>query len=194
MDNNFDKITPLTVGSLMRSLSKPDYPEYILHLLAQVKGWLTRTYHIDGEDLPYWEVLREDPELLYGELSWLESNAALLPAATQPRPQAEAVVLYLGEADLTDAMRLAVDYSLIFSKGLCRRLWIVSDCWIPFDVYEYTDHIRAMTEKGITLRFLVTTPWGWIEIPAVSLGELQIPGSSAADGGTGRSRRKKDDD
>lgn len=193
MDNN-DKQIPLTVHSLMRSINRPDYPDYIARLLVQVKGWLTRTFVIDGMELPYWEAVRDDPEALYDELSWIDSQAALLPAAVPPEPKPEAVVLYLGEADLTDALRLAVDYSLIFSKNRCRRVWIISDCWIPFDVYEYADHIRVMEEQGVALRFMVVTPWGWLEIPAASVGKLQIPGSSSSDGGTGRNRRKKEDD
>ncbi|MGI6075506.1 MAG: hypothetical protein ACOYD9_03980 [Pyramidobacter sp.] len=192
--DDFEKQIPLTVRSLMRSINRPDYPDYITRLLAQVKGWLTKTFVIDGVELPYWEALDDDPEALYEELSWIESQAALLPSAVPPEPMPEAVVLYLGEADLRDAMRLAVDYSLIFSKNRCRRVWIVSDCWIPFDIYEYADHIKAMAEKGVTLRFLVVTPWGWVELPAAAVGKIQFPGSSASDSGSGRSRRKKEDD
>lgn len=195
MDKNFsDNPTPLTVSSLMRNLLNPDYPPHIIKLLNHVKGWLTKSFRLDGLDMPYWEAIREDPDMFFGELSWIESQAALLPAMTPPSPQAEVVVLYLGEVDLTDAMRLAVDYSLIFSHNVCRRVWIVSDCWIPFDVLEYSDHIKAMAEHGISLRFLVVTPWGWVELPIAALGKVQLPGISSSDGGTGRNRRRHNDD
>ena len=184
MDKNFpDSPTPLTVSSLMRSMLNPDYPSHIVRLLNQVKGWLTKSFRLDGLDLPYWEAIREDPDMFFGELSWLEAQAALLPAITPPAPRPEAAVLSLGEVDLTDAMRLAVDYSLIFSREVCRRVWIVSDCWIPFDVLEYSDHIKAMAEHGISLRFLVA-----------ALGKVQLPGSSSSDGGAGRNRRRRNDD
>ena len=138
MDKNFDKVTPLTVGSLMRSLSKPDYPEYILHLLAQVKSWLTKTYRIDGTDLPYWEVLREDPELLYGELSWIESKAALLPDFNETQTLDMAVSAfpigldvfdnrqaYEAAADdntrLEDGQVFAFNYIMARQKGLTKK-------------------------------------------------------------------------
>ncbi len=194
MDDNFDKFEPLTAASLMRSIYAPDYPPHIRRLLEQIKGWLPRTYRIDDVDLPYWEAVRDDPDRFFSKLDWLESEAALLPALTPPPAQPEAVVLCLGEADLTGAMRLAVDYSLIFSKNMCRRVWIVSDCWIPFDVLEYSDHIRAMSEQGISLRFLIVSLWGWVEMPISSIGQKQFPGSSASDGGSGRNRRRRDDD
>lgn len=189
--DNFDKNIPRTVGALMRDLYRPDYPDYIMRLLNQVKGWLTRTYRIDDVDLPYWEVLREDPEFLFGQLNWLSEKAALLPAVTPPPPQAEAVVLSLGEVDLTDAMRLTVDYSLIFSENKCRRVWIVSDCWIPFDILAYGDHIKAMDQRGITIRFIIATAWGWVEMPVSALAQRPLPGSSSSDGGR---RRRRDDD
>ena len=71
MDKNFpDSPTPLTVSSLMRSMLNPDYPSHIVRLLNQVKGWLTKSFRLDGLDLPYWEAIREDPDMFFGELSW----------------------------------------------------------------------------------------------------------------------------
>ena len=53
MDKNFpDSPTPLTVSSLMRSMLNPDYPSHIVRLLNQVKGWLTKSFRLDGLDLP----------------------------------------------------------------------------------------------------------------------------------------------
>ncbi len=192
-ENPNDKLPPLTVSSLMRTMSAPDYPAHIVRLLNQVKSWLPSSFRLDGVDLPYWEVVREDPDRLFNELAWLCPLAALLPSVTAPPPQAEAVVLSLGEVDLTGAMRLAVDYSLIFSKNTCRRVWIVSDCWIYCDVAEYADHIRAMIESDISLRFVLVTPWGWVETPISALADRpSAPPSS--DDGRGRNRRRRDDD
>ena len=82
MDKNFpDSPTPLTVSSLMRSMLNPDYPSHIVRLLNQVKGWLTKSFRLDGLDLPYWEAIREDPDMFFGELSWLEAQAARHNAA-----------------------------------------------------------------------------------------------------------------
>ena len=190
MDENFaDDHSPLTASSLMRNILNPDYPKYMERLLNQVKGWLTKTFRVDGIDMAYWEVMRENPDALFSELKWIESKVALLPAAEPPQPHAEAVVLYLGEVDIYESMRLAVDYSLIFSKGNCRRIWVITDCWIPSDIMGYKDHIKAMTENGITLRFLIITPWGWIELPLASLGEAPLP-----PGENGRPRRRRGDE
>lgn len=171
MDSHFsDDQEPLTAGDLLRSLSDEDYPIYILKLLNQVKGWLTQSFHIDGYDqsVSYDILLREDPEALYGQLKWLEAKVTLLPAMSRPAVHPEAVVLGLGEINQDDIMRDAVDYSLIFSRGECRRVWVISDCWIPFDVLPYAAHLQAMLNASISFRFLMITPWGWVELPITS--------------------------
>ena len=181
----------ITAASFMRSLLKPDYPDYIIRLLNQVKGWLTKTFQIDGINMPYWEIMRANPDALFNELSWIESKVALLPSPVPPAPQAEAVTLYLGELDTYEALRLAVDYSLIFSKGACRRMWIVTDSWVTVDVLGFKDHINAMQENGIALRFLIVTPWGWVEFPVSSLGKIELP---PFDDERGKRRRRNDSD
>lgn len=182
---------PITVDKVMKSLTAPDYPTYIAKLLRQVRSWLSQPHAMGDYSVPYWEALREDPTCLFDKLSWLEENAALLPSAQPPKPHAEAIVLSLGEADLTDAMRLAVDYSLIFSKHVCRRVWVITDCWIPFDILEYADHVKAMLENGISLRFLLSTLWGWVELPVSTVGKFNIRVSGFDDRGRGR---RRDDD
>lgn len=194
MNENYPDQNPLTIGSLMRSMMTPDYPAYVVKLLEQVKGWLTQTFRLDGVDMPYWELLREAPDILFDQLNWLEHSAALLPASAPPPAMAEAVILSLGEVDLTGAMRLAVDYSLIFSRSACRRVWIVADCWIFCDIAEYGDHIKAIRDSGVSLRFLLVTPWGWLEVPIAAVGSSSLPASSSPDDGRNRGRRRKDDD
>jgi len=189
-----DNISPITFNSLMRNMLTPDYPAHIVKALNLISSWLPQTFRSDGIDMPYWEVMREDPELLFSKLSWLESYVALLPSETPPPSQPEAAVITLGEVDVTGAMRLSVDYSLIFAKEHCRRVWIISDCWIPCDVIEYSDHIRAMVDNGISLRFMLVTPWGWMEIPVSALAGRSIRGSSNSDNGRGRGRRRNEDD
>ena len=193
MNENYPDRPPLTVGSLMRSMMTPDYPTHIVRLLEKVKSWLPQTFRLDGIDMPYWEIMREAPDMLFEQLNWLEQTVALLPSTVPPQPQAEAVVLSLGEVDLTGAMRLAVDYSLIFSHSVCRRVWIVTDCWIYCDLAEYADHIKAMNDSGISIRFILVTPWGWIEVPISAISTGQLPGSSSDDA-RGRNRRRKDGD
>ena len=80
MDKDFsDAPTPLTVSSLMRSMLNPDYPSHIVRLLNQVKGWLTKSFRLDGLDLPYWEAIREDPDMFF--LRTLVARIAGRPSA-----------------------------------------------------------------------------------------------------------------
>lgn len=185
---------PLMAGDFLRSLSTPDYPEYILRLLGQLRNWLTQSFSVDGfpDRVSYDRLLQEDPEQLYGTLNWLEDWLVLLPSQSRPPLREEALVLGLGEANLDDIMRLAVDYGLIFARERCRRIWIVSDCWIPFDVNLYSDHLRALAAAGLSLRFLMVTPWGWLELPVLSSLKLGFRRFSLRDY-CGDSRRREDD-
>ena len=33
------------------------------------------------------------------------------------------------------------------------------------DTMRYAAHVDALTSQGIVLRFVLVTPWGWVEIP-----------------------------
>lgn len=165
----FDKEVPATANELLNAVHKPDYPEYITKLMSQLRGWLPKKFKIDGREMTYAEAFREDPDMFLEQLSWVEDFVTLLPAEERPEIKEEVVALSLGEADLHEVFRFAIDSSLIFSRGKCRRTWIISDCWIPFDVFEHGDYIREMRENGISLRFLLVTPWGWMELPVATV-------------------------
>jgi hypothetical protein len=44
-------------------------------------------------------------------------------------------------------------------------VWVLSDTFIFWDVIHYAAHVNALQEQGITLRFILVSPWGWVEIP-----------------------------
>jgi hypothetical protein len=62
-------------------------------------------------------------------------------------------------------MRVAIDYASIFNSEKCRRVWIISDSFNFMDISGYVAHISKLSERGIKFRFLLVTPWGWIEMP-----------------------------
>jgi hypothetical protein len=45
---------------------------------------------------------------------------------------------------------------------------VVSDTFIFGDTIHYAAHVDALAEQGIVLRFILVTPWGWVEIPLSS--------------------------
>ncbi|EEX48570.1 hypothetical protein GCWU000246_00816 [Jonquetella anthropi E3_33 E1] len=153
-------------GSLMGSPNKLDYPDWTIKLTRQISGWFSQRFTLsDGYEAPYDEAVRSEPELLFDRLNWVNDHACLLPSSRRPRPRDEAAVVWLGEVDLDGAMRWALDYALLFSGRRCRRAWILTDCWIPCDVLDYSDHIASLADQQIVLRFLLITPWGWLELP-----------------------------
>lgn len=154
-------------GDLVGTPQKLDYPDWILRLIKEVSSWLTERFPWEGlpQGLAYDEMLHEDPEVFFDRLKWLHQHAMVLPADGPMEPYREAVALWIGELSLDEPLRAAVDYSLLFSQGQCERVWILTDCWIPCDVDAYSEHIQAMTQRGVVLRFIMMTPWGWIELP-----------------------------
>ena len=47
----------------------------------------------------------------------------------------------------------------------------MSDTFIFDDVVRYAAHVDALTEQGVTLRFILVTPWGWVELPLNAIGK-----------------------
>jgi hypothetical protein len=45
---------------------------------------------------------------------------------------------------------------------------MISDTWIIGDILAYIPHIKALMARGIQLRFMLVTPWGYSEIPWTS--------------------------
>jgi hypothetical protein len=174
MDDAGKKDETWSVGDILRAMSAgEELPPYIERLLLQLQAWMSSAlsgeaaYGEDDEALGFDERrFGGDPEVLWDQLEWLEEHADLLIASDVTScANEDAVVLCLGPLDLDEAFRTAIDHAAIFGKGKCRRVWIVSDSWLVGDVIHYLRHLRVLAAEGITIRFLLVTPWGWTEVP-----------------------------
>lgn len=168
-----------TVKQVLEAMSGPDYPPFIRDLLAQLQDWMATAFLGDNpalqEDLLFGTGERPfqvDMESLFQQLEWIEEKADILPSASPPAGKSEAVVLCLG-LELYEGLRIAVDHAALFGRGACGRVWIVTDNWNMLDILRYRPHIQALAAQGISLRFILTTPWGWTEAP------ISFPSSKA---------------
>ncbi|HAA47841.1 MAG TPA: hypothetical protein DCE03_05075 [Synergistaceae bacterium] len=161
----------ITVGDLLRVMSGPTQPPFIVKLVSVVQDWMASALYPDSGSQPddffqsYSDRRLADPEALFGQLEWMERYADLLPAPYEPAGHEDVVVLCVGTVDFDEGMRMTVDHAALFGRETCKRVWIVSDSWIIGEVARYVQHIRALEAYGVQLRFLLVTPWGWVEIP-----------------------------
>lgn len=160
-----------TVEEILREMSAPKLPHFIVRLIDQVQSWMSELVYEErdqvGRDFyPMLDgVIPGDPEKLIRDLEWVEAFADIVPGTSQPSGHKDMVVLCIGPADFDDGMRIAVDYSALFARGLCKRVWILCDNWIISDIARYLQHIRALKMEGVSFHFMLVTPWGWSEIP-----------------------------
>ena len=162
-DNSHD----LTVGDVLRAMSKPHYPEYILKSVEQIGSWMREC--LTGPTLSE-DDFRADYDRLYGQLEWMRDHVDFLGEDSQEEElqesvTSEAVVISLDIGVQEEAIRMAIDHAAIFNPGKCRRIWLLSDSWIPGEIFRYGKHIRALEDRGVSFRFILVTPGGWTEIP-----------------------------
>lgn len=169
--SSYDGKDTWTVKQVLEAMSGPDYPPFIRDLLAQLQDWMATVLLGDNpalqEDLLFGggeRAFQVDMEGLFQQIEWVESKVDLLPSASQPSGREEAVVLCLG-LELYEGLRIAVDHTALFGRGACRRAWIVTDNWNIMDILRYRPHVQALSAQGISLRFVLITPWGWTEAP-----------------------------
>ena len=193
-----------TVGEILSAMSGSDYPQYILKIVSQVQQWMDESIRADNpsQDIDpvaalFENVMEMDGEALFNSLEWVDEYADLLPNVKRPYGNEDVVALHVGPADFEDSMRMAIDYAALFSRGVSRRVWLISDTFIIGDVYRYISHIRALNSQGVAFRFLLVTPWGWTEIPlaADSAPSSRISWKNGKKDGAapGEDERKRDD-
>ncbi len=177
--SSFDDREPWTVHQVLDAMSGPDYPPFIRDLLAQLQDWMANVLLGDNpalqEDLLYGggeRAFQVDMEGLYQELEWIESKVDVLPSTVAPVGKEEAVALCLG-LELYEGLRVAVDHAALFGRGACRRVWIITDNWNMMDILRYRPHVQALQAQGVSLRFVLITPWGWTEAPVAFSGNSE---------------------
>nr|WP_321499582.1 hypothetical protein [uncultured Dethiosulfovibrio sp.] len=164
MKDKSDDSRNFTVGDVLKAMSKPHYPEYILKSVEQVGNWM-RECLVSSDRSE--EDFRADYDKLYGQLEWMKDHVDFLGEDDEEKAglASEAVVISLDVGIQEEAVRMAIDHAAIFNPGRCRRIWMISDSWVPGEVFRYGRHIKALEERGVSFRFILVTPGGWTEIP-----------------------------
>jgi hypothetical protein len=165
----------LTINDLLSAISETEYPQYILDALAQIQGWMRETVNAPAEKgMDPFTALFEDGgeedegegiDALFARLGELEEQVDLIPNIRRPEGRPDVVVVSLTPPDYESGLRTAIDYAAVFNRPNCKRVWIISDTFIFDDVVRYAAHVDALANQGITLRFILVTPWGWVELP-----------------------------
>lgn len=197
-----DSVRDMTVNDLISAISMTEYPQYILDALSRIQGWMRDTVNapanrgvdpfsalFEGED--------EDDEgpgvdTLFESLEELEEYVDLIPNTHRPDGRADVIVVSLTPPpDYESGLRTAIDYAALFNRPNCKRVWIVSDTFIFDDVVRYAAHVDALTEQGVTLRFILVTPWGWVELPlsGAAASRQQFTWRTQLKDGTGKKRQ-----
>ena len=173
--NNMVSEGEFTIGQFFEALSASEYPDYILELVEKLQDWMKEVFVVKNDSDkdkrmdPVTALFETDPEPdmeeLFARIEWLEKYADVLPNIKRPEGREEVAVINVGVSELESCIRVAIDYASIFNSEKCRRVWIVSDSFNFADISGYVAHISKLSERGITFRFLLVTPWGWIEMP-----------------------------
>ena len=179
--NNNGNITPhqneMTISELLSAISENEYPEYILDAVSKVQEWMSEmTEKNDDNDNRkndmfasiFGDDFEDEPgglELLFERLEGLGEYADVIPNSKAPDGKSDAVIVSIAPPDYESGLRSAIDYAAVFNRATCRRVWIISDTFIFDDVVKFSPHVDALSEQGITLRYILVTPWGWVELP-----------------------------
>lgn len=167
----------MMMSELLSAISETEYPSYILEAVDIVREWISELINRnDTEGSTAKDIFSEifggefDDETariedLYSRLSSIEEFADIIPSAKKAEGKSDTIIICLMPPDYELGLRSAIDHAAIFNKGKCRRVWIISDSFVLGDVVRFIPHVDALAEQGISLRFLLVTAWGWVEMP-----------------------------
>ncbi|GHS93018.1 hypothetical protein AGMMS50276_02300 [Synergistales bacterium] len=162
----------ITVTELLTAISETEYPNYIIDAIAKIQTWLldtvnapsdkgmdpvTAMFESEGDDM--------DLERLFADLESLEDYVDIIPNTKRPQGRADAVVVSIDPPDYESGVRTAIDYAALFNRAHCKRVWVLSDTFAFWDNIHYTAHVNALAEQGISVRYILISPWGWVELP-----------------------------
>lgn len=169
-DNDYPE-KDLTVKQLLSAISETEYPQYIFEAISKVQNWMLDAVNapadqgMDPVTAIFEDGTEMDMEKLFASLESLEQYADIIPNIRRPEGKADALVISVNPPDFECGVRTAVDYAALFNRKNCKRVWVISDSFVFVDIIRYAAHVNALAEQGISLRFLLVTPWGWAEIP-----------------------------
>ena len=212
-ETNMNKRKPannITVNQLLSAISNSEYPEYVLETVGRVREWMSdmisKQEHEQEHDEPdifealFGQFFEEDSSgfmNLFSRLDDLRKYADILPGHQDPAGKPDTIVVSITPPDYESGLRAAIDYAAIFNRPKCKRIWIISDTFIFSDVIKFSHHVDALSEQGITMRFILVTPWGWVELPlsgkmaSKQQFSLNTPGSEAEANNNNGNERKK---
>ncbi len=164
----------IMMSDLMNAISESEYPQYILYAVEQVQEWMKEminpeTEHSEDADIfsALFQFADDEDELsrLTARLESVKEYADVMPCSEIPNGKPDAVIVSIAPSDYESGLRDAIDYAAVFNRGSCRRVWIISDTFVFDEIAKYIHHVDALSEQGITLRYILVTAWGWVEMP-----------------------------
>lgn len=162
----------MMMSDFLSVISETEYPQYILEAIEIIRKWIYDVIEkIDDTnvvDAFFDEEEEEDGEELndlFAKLKGLEDFADVVPNLGKGSGKPDTLIISLGSDDYESGIRSAIDHAAIFNRPHCKRVWIISDNFIFGDTVKFIPHVDALTEQGITLRFILVTAWGWVELP-----------------------------
>ena len=163
-----------TVNELLSAMSENEYPQYILDAVSRVQEWMNDVTENDNDsdDDIFSAIFGENYddgntgiEALIERLNDIGEYADIIPNTRTPEGKSDALIISITPPEYESGLRSAIDYAAVFNRETCKRVWIISDTFILDDVMKYSAHVDALSEQGITLRYILVTPWGWVELP-----------------------------
>ncbi|MBQ3653422.1 MAG: hypothetical protein II954_03280 [Synergistaceae bacterium] len=166
----------ITVNQLLSAISETEYPQYILEAIGKVQEWMkdmtTRPEEpLDERDIfatIFGEAFGEEDsgiEGLFERLDTIEEFADVIPNQRMPEGKPDTLIISITPPEYDSGIRTAIDYAAVFNRATCRRVWIISDTFIFDEVIKFVPHVDALAAQGIMLRYILVTPWGWVEMP-----------------------------
>ncbi|MBQ3694306.1 MAG: hypothetical protein IJQ77_11115 [Synergistaceae bacterium] len=168
----------IMMSDLLNAISESEYPAYILEAIERVQDWMNEMIQPEKEHEDESDIFRalfqfeedndEEEDSIHNLISRLESlreYADVIPNSDMPDGKPDTVIVSITPPDYESGLRMAIDYAAVFNRMTCKRLWIISDTFIFDDIVKYSGHVDALSEQGITMRYILVTPWGWVELP-----------------------------
>ncbi len=165
----------ITVNEFLSAISETEYPQYVLDAVEKIQDWMndtiTKPEDHDEADIfasIFGDMFDEGPDRIEGlfeRLNEIEEFADVLPSSRMPDGKPDTIIISITPPDYESGLRTAIDYAAVFNRPNCRRVWIISDTFIFDEVIKFAPHVDALASQGITLRFILVTPWGWVELP-----------------------------
>lgn len=166
----------ITISELLSAISDTEYPQYILDAVETVREWMNDMIR-KPDDAPdemdifaaiFGQSFDDDTtglENLFDRLRDIEKFADVIPTPKEPDGKPDTIIVSITPPDYESGLRSAIDYAAVFNRMNCRRVWIISDTFIFDEIVKFSPHVDALSEQGITMRFILVTPWGWVELP-----------------------------